>query len=283
MYCILFVLLLQSKFIVRMLKFISFGSGSSGNCYFLYTGMDGIMIDCGIDVRKLRNFFCDYGLHISDIHNILVTHDHTDHVKSVGPLSHANRLPVYTTLEIHQGIYRNWCVNNKIDDTMKRFLYKGETLDIGDFSVTPFPVPHNSTDNVGYCIKCGDTVFSIVTDCGHVTSEIGKYIRKSNYLVLEANHGLEQLRDGKYPDFLKKRIAGDYGHLSNEDCGVALAEYATPSLRKVWLCHLSEENNHPDLARNTVERILRGHGIIVGKEFGLEVLMRRTPSGPYEL
>ncbi len=278
-FCIIFVV--QSYY--KMLRFISFGSGSSGNCYFLYTDTDGIMIDCGVGVRKLKKYFHDYGLHISDIHNILVTHDHADHVKSVGSVCSDNHLPVYSTLEVHQGIYRNWCVKNKIDDSLKRFLTKGETIKIGEFAVTPFAVPHDSADNVGYCIEYSNIVFTIITDCGHITEEIKKYIRKSNYLVIEANHGVEKLRDGKYPEILKRRIASDFGHLSNEDCAAALVENATLNLRKVWLCHLSDENNHPELARKTVEGILRDHGIVIGKEFDMEVLRRKAPNGVYEL
>lgn len=266
-----------------MLRFISFGSGSSGNCYFLYTDTDGLLIDCGVGVRKLKKAFHDYGLHISDIHNILVTHDHADHVKSVGSVSYDNNIPVYTTLEVHQGIYRNWCVKNKIEDTLKRFITKGESLRLGDFDITPFTVPHDSADNVGYFIECQGLTFTIITDCGHVTEDIKTYIRKTNYLVLEANHGLEKLRDGKYPEVLKRRISSDIGHLSNEACAMALVENATPALRKVWLCHLSDENNHPELARKTVEGILREHGIIIGKEFDMEVLKRKTPSGIYDL
>lgn len=278
-FCIIFVV--QSYY--KMLRFISFGSGSSGNCYFLYTDTDGIMIDCGVGVRKLKKYFHDYGLHISDIHNILVTHDHADHVKSVGSVCSDNHLPVYSTLEVHQGIYRNWCVKNKIDDSLKRFLTKGETITIGEFAVTPFAVPHDSADNVGYCIEYSNIVFTIITDCGHITEEIKKYIRKSNYLVIEANHGVEKLRDGKYPEILKRRIASDFGHLSNEDCAAALVENATLNLRMVWLCHLSDENNHPELARKTVEGTLRDHGIVIGKEFDMEVLRRKAPNGVYEL
>ena len=101
--------------------------------------------------------------------------------------------------------------------------------------------------------------------------------------MLEANHDLEMLAKGKYPVFLKERILSEDGHLSNKECGMVLAENATPLLKKVWLCHLSEENNHPELARITVEQILRSHGIIAGEDFGLEVLKRKTPTGICEL
>lgn len=105
----------------------------------------------------------------------------------------------------------------------------------------------------------------------------------SDYLVLEANYDQEMLRVGNYPQYLKDRIASDRGHLSNADCGEALANNATEKLKKVWLCHLSEENNHPVLAQKTVEQVLRSYGIIAGKDFEIEVLKRKTASEMFEL
>ena len=137
-----------------MLKFISFGSGSSGNCYYLFTATDGLLIDTGIGNRTLRKYFKDYGLSLSSVHNVLITHDHADHVKSVGCLSGDYNLPVYTTREVHQGIGRNYCVQRKINQEHIRYVTKGETFTLGDFKITPFGVPHDSTDNVGYCIEC---------------------------------------------------------------------------------------------------------------------------------
>ena len=269
--------------IVNMLNFICLGSGSSGNCYFLFTENDGLMIDVGIGVRVLKKHFHDYGLPLNRIKNILLTHDHADHVKSVGSLSHEFSIPVYATSKVHTGIEHNYCVRHKVDRHFVRYLKKGETLQLDDFQVTAFNVPHDSSDNVGYMVQHDGVTFCLITDVGHVTDEIKSYIGKANYLVLEANHDLEMLAKGKYPVFLKERILSEDGHLSNKECGMVLAENATPLLKKVWLCHLSEENNHPELARITVEQILRSHGIIAGEDFGLEVLKRKTPTGICEL
>ena len=125
--------------------------------------------------------------------------------------------------------------------------------------------------------------FCIVTDVGEITEEIKGYIARANYLVIEANHDEEMLNNGPYPQHLKRRIMGTQGHLSNKKCGEALVENATDNLRQVWLCHLSEENNHPELARKTIEAILRGSGIVAGKDFKLEVLKRKTPTGLFNL
>lgn len=266
-----------------MLKFISFGSGSSGNCYLLYTENDALMIDAGIGTRMLKKRFGNYGLSLNNVRNILVTHDHADHVKSVGSLSHDYNLPVYATKEVHQGISHNYSVRHKIESSLVRYVEKGVPIAIGDFRVTPFHVPHDSTDNVGYKVEYDGIVFCIVTDDGEVTEEIKSYISQANYLVLEANHDIQMLQAGSYPQYLKGRILGPNGHLSNKACGEALAECANRQLHTVWLCHLSEENNHPELARKTVCTILEEHGIKPGEDFELVVLKRKSPSEIYEL
>ena len=267
----------------KMLRFISFGSGSSGNSYYLYTETDSILIDVGVGIRALKKHFHNYGLRFEDVHRIFITHDHADHVKSVGSLSTDYHLPVYATRKIHVGIERNYCVRKKIAPNHVHVIEKGVPLNVGEFKVTPFGVPHDSTDNVGYFVECEGVTFCLITDVGHITEEMHDFIGRSNYLVIEANHSEEMLLQGHYPQYLKDRILGPNGHLSNVACGEALADYASPGLRHVWLCHLSEENNHPELARKTVEQILRSKGIVVGKDFELEVLRRKTPSEIYKL
>ena len=266
-----------------MFNFISFGSGSSGNCYYLYTEKQGLMIDVGVGIRSLKKAFHDYGLHMTNIRDVLLTHDHADHVKSVGSLSHDLQIPVFSTRKVHAGVTHNYCVRHKIDFKNVRYIEKDIPFTLGDFCITPFEVPHDSTDNVGYMITCDDLNFCIITDIGHVTDTIKSYVQKANYLVIEANHDMEMLLGGPYPQYLKTRISGPYGHLCNHDCGLTIAENATPGLRHVWLCHLSEENNHPELARITVEQVLRQYGIIAGKDFQLEILKRKTPSGVFQL
>jgi len=266
-----------------MLRFISFGSGSSGNCYYLFTETDGLLIDTGLGIRTIKKDFREYGLRINDVGNILVTHDHADHVKAVGALSSEYDLDVYATHAVHEGIHRNYCVTKKISEPHRKYVEKGKTFRLGPFEITPFGVPHDSSDNVGYCVVCEGITFCLMTDVGHVTDEMKTFITRANYLVIEANHDVEMLKNGPYPDFLKTRVLGENGHLSNAACAQALAENASPDLRHVWLCHLSEENNHPELARKTIEHTLRGYGIVAGADFELTVLKRRTPSDIVEL
>ena len=136
---------------------------------------------------------------------------------------------------------------------------------------------------MGFEIQVEGVDFVIITDAGSVTDEMKDIIAHANYLVIEANHDVEMVKSGPYPEYLKKRILSHNGHLSNTDCGHAIAENMSEHLRQVWLCHLSEENNHPELARKTVEAVLRSYGIVPGKDLKLEVLRRQMPTGVYEL
>ena len=266
-----------------MLRFVSFGSGSSGNCYFLYTETDGLIIDIGVGLRTLKKQFTDYGLSLSKVCYVLITHDHADHIKSVGSISHEYHLPVYATQLVHQGIDRNYCVQRKLDPSMKKKIVAGEPFMLGSFRITPFSVPHDASENIGYMIEAEGVHFCIITYAGCVTDEMKQFISQSDYLVIEANHDVEMLQDGPYPQYLKNRILSNNGHLSNTDCATALSENMTERLKYVWLCHLSEENNHPELARKTVECVLRQYGIVAGKDFQLEILKRNIPTGIFEL
>ena len=225
-----------------MFKFISFGSGSSGNCYYLYTENSGILIDLGIGTRKLKNHFVDYGLnYFSGIKAILVTHDR------------------------------------------RMYVQPGVSFKIDDFNITPFAVPHNSTDNAGYMIEHNGVVFSLLTDVGHITDEIASVIRRTNYLVIEANYDPQMLEVGPYPYYLKERIRSGSGHLSNLFCAEALVANHTENLRHIWLCHLSEENNKPEIALQCVVDALENAGIKTGGSLPVEVLRRKLPTGTFDL
>lgn len=266
-----------------MIKFLCLGSGSSGNCYFLKTEETSILIDAGIPVRTLKKTLRDYGFSLEAVEGIFITHDHADHIKAVGNLANDMGKLIYATEKVHIGINNNYCTTSKVTEPSRRYLYKGETTQIGDLRITPFEVSHDSSDCVGYTIEQGDLTFCLSTDVGEVTPAVAKAIEAANYLVLEANHDEEMLQHGPYPAYLKGRIRSSRGHLSNHQCASALITYASPKLKQVWLCHLSEENNHPELARKTIEGDLRGYGIVVGVDFNLEVLNRQTPTGIFDL
>lgn len=266
-----------------MLHFISFGSGSSGNCYYLFTDNDGLIIDLGVGVRMLRKQFADYALPMNKIHNIILTHDHADHVKSVGSFSSDYHVPVHATSLTFDGIRLNYCIKRKVEQINCHVLQKNVTVQIGDFEVTPFNVPHDSRDCVGYQICCEGIVFCLLTDVGTITDEIRSYISKANYLVIEANYDRDMLLNGRYPQRLKDRITSGTGHTSNAICADTIAENMTDQLRHVWLCHLSEENNNPELAFNVVSERLKRSGRVVGTDINLTVLRRTKTTGVFEL
>lgn len=266
-----------------MLRFISFGSGSCGNCYYLYTDDYGLLIDLGISVRRLKKYFTDYGLKMTDVKAVLVTHDHADHVKSVGSFCNAFDVPAYATAVVHEGIRRNYVVRKKINPSNARTITKNETFTLGDMNITAFTVPHDSMDNVGYRIQACGTTFCLITDAGHITEEMAGFIGEADYLVLEANHDEEMLQSGPYPPHLKSRVSSQRGHLSNLQCADALVSYASDKLKHVWLCHLSQENNHPELARKTVKQALLDAERFDGALVTLDVLRRNLPSEVFEL
>ena len=266
-----------------MLTFFSFGSGSCGNCYYISTGTDAIIVDAGVGIRRFKKNVREYGLNTSIIRGVLITHDHADHIKNAGLLSNEYHVPVYATAPVHEGINRNYQVKNKVDGEYARTITPDESFEVGPFKATPFLLPHDASQNVGYMLEIDDTTFTVMTDVGAVTDNVSKYIRMSHNLVIEANYDTEMLKQGRYPAILKQRICSGNGHLANTQTAEALSANFHENLKRVWLCHLSEENNHPELARKTIDTHLRSFGIIAGVDFQLEVLRRKIPTGPFNL
>ena len=265
------------------MKFISFGSGSCGNCYYILSGKCGILIDAGVGIRKLKKYFNDNGLSLNDIKYMLITHDHADHVKAVGMISNSYGIPVYATARVHEGIKRNYCVHKKIDPTNIRIFSAGERLIINDFTVEPFNIPHDSLDNVGFKITVENRTFCLMTDIGRITDEITIAISEADYLVIEANYDKRMLLSGRYPISLKQRVTSGNGHLSNTQCAYAIMSHASDRLCHIWLCHLSGENNRPDVALDTVKEILKTSDSKRLAILPIDVLRRSRPSRVFDL
>lgn len=280
------------------MKFICFGSGSSGNAYYLESQGQAILIDLGIGIRAFKRHLKDYGVRIPAIQAIFVTHDHADHIKAVGLLSIEHHLPVYAAESVHEGMLRNRFMTKKVPLEQRRITQLHVPIEVGNFRITPFPVPHDASANNGYFVELiapevstdffgqalpsTDTppTFCLVTDCGHFTSEVAAYVQRARYLVVEANYDAQMLATGPYPKFLQERIACGTGHLDNRLTAEALAAHLTPTTRRIWLCHLSAENNHPTVALRTVQE---GLDQLAFAPPQLEVLRRTTPTGPVEL
>ncbi|MGL4994121.1 MAG: MBL fold metallo-hydrolase [Bacteroidales bacterium] len=264
------------------LHFLSLASGSSGNCYYLGTDSYGILIDAGIGPRSIKKALKEYSIPFERIIALLITHDHTDHIKYAGVLGEKFAIPVYTTSRIHEGMNRNYSMTEKIYSA-RRDISKEVTFSIRDLQITAFNVSHDGTDNVGYTITLGDASFGIATDIGMITESVTKHLSKVQHLVIESNYDVEMLQNGKYPAHLKQRIHGDFGHLSNQDCALFISSIADEHLKCVYLCHISKDNNHPELAFKTIEMKLADFGIRIGKDFDLIALKRNTPTGVFHL
>ena len=236
------------------LIFRCFASGSSGNCYYLGTRQRGVLIDAGISARQIQKCLREMGLDFPNIMGVLVTHDHADHIRAVGTLGERVHLPIYTTAEIHEGIDRNYGVREKLR-TSRRYFELGKEWELFGMKINTFHIEHDSTDCLGYCIDYMDQRFVLMTDCGSINEEMEAYIRT-----------------------LSPR-----GHQSNDVCGELLERNWHPDLRNVWLCHLSLENNDPQVAFDTVSSYLEEIEILPGKDIFLKALERLSPSPVYEL
>ena len=264
-------------------SFFSLGSGSCGNCYYLGNSHYGMLIDAGLGPRIIKKRLGDRGVDFSSIYALLVTHDHYDHIKSAGYLSEKLNIPVYATEKVHRGIRNCPLVKNTINGPTKRIIEKGESFRIEDFRITAFGVPHDSSDNAGYFFEFGNHKLTLATDIGAITDELAHYTGKANHLVIESNYDEEMLHNGRYPYFLKQRISNGTGHLSNRQAAEFLANNCSSHLRNIWLCHLSGDNNSPDLAYETVRDELLRKGIEVGVNVNLAVFRRNLLSPKIEL
>ena len=262
------------------LRFQSFGSGSSGNCYYIGNASNGLLIDAGLGVRTIRKCLRNLGLDFENIWGVFVTHDHADHIKAVGPIGEKHHVPVYSTRKVHEGIQRSYCVTEKLYSSRK-LIEKGETVQIGEFKVTAFHVSHDATDNVGYTIEYKEKRFTFATDLGFVSEDVAIHLTQADYLVLEANYDEQMMRQGSYPIHLQNRITAVTGHLSNDQAGLFLAENYNERMQHIFLCHLSRENNLPELAYTTIQNHLDEKQIIVGKDVQLVTLNRMNPSELY--
>ena len=232
-----------------MIKFCSLYSGSSGNSLYVETNKTKLLVDCGESARKIVNSLSDIDVNIEDIDGILVTHEHIDHVKSLGTLSKKYNIPVFTNIETLNAMPEQM---TKIKSENIHLFDFSEDFEIGDLQIHPFAIPHDAANPCAFNIFKNKTKLSIATDIGHMTPEILANLEKSKFLLLESNYDPNILKCSQYPYHLKERIAGPYGHLSNDSAGKTISHLIESGLQTVMLGHLSKENNFPELAYKTV-------------------------------
>lgn len=267
-----------------MIRFFSLSSGSCGNCYYFTNGEVSFLIDAGVGPRITRKNLLEHELKLEDVDFILVTHDHIDHIKSLGIISSKYSKPVYTTKGIRDALLWNMCTRGRLKGSL-HLLEKDKVNNILSVKVTPFDVPHDATETVGYFIEFEGHKITIITDCGYMTPSVLEYACLSDTLILESNYDSDMLKEGNYPYQLKTRILGESGHLSNaEACEALMKIYSTRRgrLDNIFLCHISGNNNTPERCYNAALEALESVGARP-QDMLLAVLPRGVPSKMYSL
>ncbi len=262
-----------------MLNFCSLYSGSSGNCLFVETQSTKILVDCGTSGKKVCEGLSAIGKDITDIDAILVTHEHSDHIQSLGLISKKYDIPVYANFETWQAMQTQ---AQKINTSNQKTFENDNDFEVGNLLIHPFSTPHDAANPCGFNIYSGKKKLSIATDLGHMDNIILENLKGSSFILLEANYDPEILRVSKYPYILKQRIAGPNGHLSNSTAGKTIGHLIPNDLQTVMLGHLSKENNFPELAYQTVVEELMSQNIDTN-EISLSVAKRNEPSQIIEL
>lgn len=257
-----------------MIKFVPLASGSSGNCVFLdYDGVK-ILIDCGLSGSKTGKLLEDIGEDPHELSAIFLTHEHHDHTTGVGVLSRRYDLPIYLTEGSRKGFEPS---AGRIKEENIHFIKANEFLSFKNMDIRPFSIHHDAKDPVGFVFYLGNKKISLMTDTGFVDKKMEDEIKGSDIYYLEANHDLEALKRGPYPLALKKRVMGKMGHLSNDQTAEILSDLLEGRGEEVFLAHLSDTNNTPDLSRITVDDYLTSLGLNTRKDISLSVANRYRP------
>ncbi|SDH90410.1 Phosphoribosyl 1,2-cyclic phosphodiesterase [Alteribacillus persepolensis] len=248
------------------LSFSVLASGSTGNALYVETEKQRLLVDAGLSGKKIQGLFEQINRDPKQLDGILVTHEHSDHIKGVGVLARKYGLPIYAN-------EKTWGAMEKsigaIPAEQKYALERGSVQTFADLDVEPFAVSHDAADPMFFVFHHNGKKLALATDMGYVSENTKGLIQNSDMFIFESNHDMNMLRMGRYPWNVKRRILGDTGHVSNEDAASALAEVVGEKTKRVYLAHLSQDNNMKDLARMTVTQILRERDCGVEYDFHL--------------
>ncbi len=241
----------MSEFKVTMLA-----SGSKGNAALISTGKQNFLVDVGISCKMLNARLGEIGLCADDLDAVFITHEHTDHVKGLATFTKKHNIPIYSS----EHTWRNILTKDAKIERRSCRIISGD-LQCGEVKINSFTIPHDAVDPHGYTFYCKGSKCSYITDTGFVTEAVRQAAEGADTLIVEANHDVEMLKNGAYPQILKQRILSTRGHLSNECAGWLLASLPRVP-ENIILAHLSQENNLPRLALDTVQNILDGKGCL---------------------
>jgi len=231
-------------------KFASIGSGSEGNGTLVEFGGTLLLVDCGFSARETERRLVRWGVSPADISAILVTHEHADHVRGAPLFSRRHGIPVYLTW----GTYSCKAFREKpIDEEMVNIITPDNSFNIGEIEIMPIPVPHDAREPVQFVFLANGLQLGLLTDSGHITSHMRSVYKSCDGLFLECNHDLDMLVNGPYPVALKRRVAGNYGHLSNHQAAGLLRDIDVERVQHLVVSHVSKHNNHLDLVMDALK------------------------------
>ncbi len=252
-----------------MVDFISLISGSSGNAAYLADGKTHILIDCGMSGKQLAESLKRIGVSPESLDALLITHEHSDHIKGAGVAARRYGLPIYAT----EGTRAAMNIGGVADGQIK-IIDSSHDFEIGTIGVKAFDIPHDAAEPVGYSFYIGGEKVSLATDIGHMREPLFEQLANSKMVLLESNHDVDMLRCGPYPFPLKQRILSDTGHLSNENAAKTALRLVSSGTEHIMLGHLSEKNNHPEIAMMETYNTLTFAGVKVGNDVTLQVADR---------
>ena len=260
------------------MRFCSIASGSSGNCIYIGNENTHLLVDTGISKKKIEESLTVLGITGDQLDGILITHEHSDHIQGLGVFSRKYQVPIYATKGTIVGIQ---CCKQvgELPEGLLKCVKADETFEIGDMLITPFGISHDANEPTGFRIESDGKAVAVATDLGIYDDYIVENLKGLDAIVLEANHDVHMLEVGPYPYYLKQRVLGNHGHLSNELSGRLLCEILHRDLKHIVLGHLSRENNYPELAYETVKlEVTMGNVPFNGNDIPLMVANRDTMS-----
>lgn len=258
------------------MRFCSLYSSSSGNCTFIGSAKTGILIDAGVSAKKLKEALFSRELDPAKLGGIFITHEHADHIKGMRILASTFNIPVFASAGTMKFLEENGHVTSKFPFE----VIDPKGVEIGDIFVKPFATPHDSVESCGYQIEFSDgQKAAVATDTGCITDAMRENFYGCSLVMLESNHDVGMLQNGAYPYYLKRRILSDRGHLSNEACAEFVKELVGKGASRVFLGHLSDENNFPDLAYQTSLAALCEIGAVNGRDCILQVNKKENDEG----
>lgn len=265
------------------MRLCSIASGSSGNCIYVGSDTTHILVDVGISGKRTREGLERLGVKAEELDGIFITHEHADHISGLGVMARKYGVPIYGTRGTLKAV-RNISQIGKIDDSLLQEIEADTKIIVKDLTLNPMRTSHDAAEPVAYRISHGKQKLGIITDLGCYNDYTVEALQGMNALLIEANHDVNMLQVGPYPYYLKKRILGDRGHLSNELSGQLLSRVLNDNMQTIILGHLSKENNLPELAYETVRvEIAMADNQYKANDFPIRVASRSQVSEVVEI